>query len=133
VVSRRPRPRPAGERGFTVIEVMIALTILLIGIAGLLAMQLTAVRANAFSRHATEAASLAEDKMEWLRTQPIADGTTSDVVNALGIPGGDGLNYTRKVTITSGTTEATIDVEVSWTEADGGDPHSISLSTLRSL
>lgn len=56
--------RRAGERGFTLIELMIALTIMLIGITGVLAMYTTSIRATSYSRHATEAMVLGEDKLE---------------------------------------------------------------------
>jgi prepilin-type N-terminal cleavage/methylation domain-containing protein len=56
--------RRASERGFTLIELMIALTIMLIGITGILAMYTTSIRATSYSRHATEAMILGEDKLE---------------------------------------------------------------------
>src|SRR5262249_3486358 len=73
-------PGPAGERagergeqgGFTLIEILIALLILLIGMAGILSLQLTAMKATGFSRHATEATMLGDDKMEALRTVAFA-------------------------------------------------------------
>jgi type IV pilus assembly protein PilV len=126
------RRRPGrGERGFTVIEVLIAMLVLLIGMAGILTLQLTAMQATSFSRHATEASILSEDKMEALRTMPInllSDG--SDQVDARGVPDEEGL-YTRAWTVTPGASTTALTVSVSWNE-QGAEPYTITMSTLRS-
>jgi prepilin-type N-terminal cleavage/methylation domain-containing protein len=119
-----------GERGFTVIEVLIALLVLLIGMAGILSLQLTSVQATAFSRHATEASVLAEDKMEELRAVPAATLVTgSDQVDARGVPDAQGY-YVRDWEVDPGAS-LTITVKVRWNE-EGGDPYTITLQTLRS-
>ena len=129
--------RDRGEQGFTVIEVLIALLVLLIGMAGILSMQLTSVQATGFSRHATEATMLAEDKMEELRTMsgPTLVGDT-DTVNARGEP--DTGPFTRVWTITPGPPIA-IEVNVTWVEQGQSvardvtvaDPYTITLRTQR--
>ena len=130
-MRRVARPRRRGEEGgFTVVEVLIALLVLLIGMAGMLSLQLTAMKATGFSRHATEASILAEDRMEYLRTAPLAslvDGT--DQVDARGVVDSTGL-YTRTWTLTPATETTTIAVSVSWLE-QGGEPYTITMSTLR--
>jgi prepilin-type N-terminal cleavage/methylation domain-containing protein len=85
------RPVGGAEAGFTLIELMIALAVLIIGIAGILTLQVTQLHATAFSRHAGEAALLGERKLEGLRTQPIASACTlashvacTEQVDALG-------------------------------------------------
>ena len=118
-----------GERGFTVIEVLIALLVLLIGMAGILSLQLTSVQATAFSRHATEATLLAEDKMEELRAVPAATLVSdNDQVDARGVPDAQGL-YIRDWEVEPGAS-LTITVKVRWNE-EGADPYSITLQTLR--
>jgi prepilin-type N-terminal cleavage/methylation domain-containing protein len=129
VAQRVTRAHP-GQRGFTVVEVLIALLVLLIGMAGILSMQLTSVRATAFSRHATEASVLAEDKMEELRTMPTAAlADASDQVDARGVLDPQGL-YTRAWTIASVPPHLAITVTVSWLE-QGGEPYDIALTTMR--
>lgn len=120
----------AGQRGFTVIEVLIALLVLLVGMAGILSLQLTSVQATAFSRHATEASVLAEDKMEQLRTVPAAGlAGGNDQVDARGVPDAQGY-YIRVWEIDAGP-PINIKVDVTWNE-EGGQPYTITLHTLRS-
>ena len=71
------------QTGFTVIEVMIALTVLLIGIVGILTMAVSITRESAFSRHTVEASTLGEDKMEELMAMP------TEVID----PGGTGVTF----------------------------------------
>ncbi len=54
------------KRGFTVIEVMIAVAILSIGLLGVASMQMKAIRSNNLSDNVSCALTLAEDKMEEL-------------------------------------------------------------------
>lgn len=123
-----------GERGFTVIEVLIALLILLVGMAGILSLQMTSVQATAFSRHATEASVLAEDKMEWLRTQPLttlATGAEPDPVDSRGVPDPNAL-YQRSWVVTPAATGVNIQVTVTWLEAgDAAEPFTVTLNTRR--
>ena len=62
-----------GSKGFTVIEVLIALAILSVGILALVSMMIQVVKANAFSDKMTEAAALVQDKMEELRRLQYTD------------------------------------------------------------
>ena len=120
------------QRGFTVLEVLIALTVLLIGIGGILSLQVSSLRASGYSRHAAEAVVVGEDRVELLRLVPAADlASGSDVVNALGIPDPEGL-YTRTWTVTTSGNLATVEVEVAWLER-GADEHSITLRTQREV
>lgn len=122
-----------GQHGFTIVEVLIALVVLLIGMAGILMLQLTSSEASSFSRHATEASVLAEDKMEVLRTTPVfqlVDG--DDRVDALGVPDPVDGFYARQWTVVPGD-PTTIRVEVQWREkADTAEPpYSIVMRTQR--
>lgn len=58
------RQRPAPGDGFTLIEVMAALTILAIGLLSLGLMQLHAMRSQTFGRNTGAAALVARDQME---------------------------------------------------------------------
>ena len=54
------------QRGFSLIEVLIAMTIFAIGVLALAQMQITAIRGNAFSSTTTDGTTLAQDRMERL-------------------------------------------------------------------
>lgn len=124
--------RKKGEGGFTLIEVMIALLLLLIGVSGVLSLQMVSMRATSFSRHATEATIVAEDKMEDLMLQSaasLADGV--DLVDSQGNldPGGA---YTRTWTVEPTGSILLLTITVSWFEK-GTEPHGISIATQRRL
>ena len=61
------------QGGFTLLEVMVAIAILSIGILGVATMQTSAMRANFRGYRLTEATTLAQDRLEFLITQPFAD------------------------------------------------------------
>ncbi|MGD9161648.1 MAG: prepilin-type N-terminal cleavage/methylation domain-containing protein [Desulfobacteraceae bacterium] len=66
--------------GFTIIEVMIALSILTIGILSIASMQVSAIKGNYLSDKITSAFTLAEDKMEALLGMDYNDPALKDLV-----------------------------------------------------
>lgn len=124
-----------GEQGFTLIEVLIALLLLLIGVAGVLSLQMVSMRATSYSRHATEATIVAEDKMEELMLVEAADiiHGDSDIVDSQGVDAADG-DYNRSWTAVVPETPGTIAIEVTvqWFEK-GTESHQISITTERQL
>ena len=60
------------NRGFTIIEVMFALSIFAIGILAVSGLSISAVGSNASSRRITEATARAEDRLERLAALPYA-------------------------------------------------------------
>jgi len=68
------------ESGFTLIEVMIAILLSAIAVIGIIGLYTVESRASSMSRRKTEAAVLAEDKVEELRTQltPTAAGSATE-------------------------------------------------------
>jgi type IV pilus modification protein PilV len=58
------RPHRPGQRGFSIIEAMIASIVMLVGLLGLAALQIVGVRANHFGKHMTQASQLAQDLVE---------------------------------------------------------------------
>ncbi len=124
-----------GEGGFSLLELLIALTILLIGITGILTMQIVSLRATAYSRHATEAAVLAEDKLEQLRTVPINNALLAngdENINAQGLTTGNAqLDFFRRQWSTVWVAGVgTVTVTVRWLER-GSEPHAITMRTQR--
>lgn len=58
------------EKGFTLVEILISLTIFAIGILGIASMQAWGLRGNASAIRHSEAATLATDQIEQLMTVP---------------------------------------------------------------
>lgn len=61
------------EKGFTLLEVIIAVSILTFGLLAVATMQITAIRGNNFAYIRTEATTLAQDMMEELIAMPFDD------------------------------------------------------------
>lgn len=124
--------RPGPDRGFTIIEVLVAMALMAIGMIGIVALMRGATSASGYSRRATEAAVLAEDKLEDLRTAPITlavDG--NDRVDASGVANVDGPFDRTWALVPDGAGLTTITVDVTWSEADGA--HTIVFRTVRTL
>lgn len=60
-------------RGFTLVETMIALVVLLVGLLAAATMSFTFVRANVFSHQKAESTAFAQEKMEQLRSYANSD------------------------------------------------------------
>ena len=79
------------SKGFSLIEMLIALVILAISLLALAGLMATTTRNNAFGGHMTEAATFAQDKLEELKAIPwanIVGGTDTK-------SGSTGITYAR--------------------------------------
>lgn len=79
------------QQGFTLIEILIAITVFSIGILAVATMQLSAIKGNSFANGLTEAVTLAQDKMEELMSFDYGDDDLLDDVAPNGV---DGLSET---------------------------------------
>jgi type IV pilus modification protein PilV len=68
--ATNPRKKAKAARGFTLVEVMMALAVFSIGILAIYAMQVTATNGNGGARKRTEAVSWAANQMEILKSSP---------------------------------------------------------------
>ncbi len=110
------------------IEVMIAILLTAIAVIGITALYTVETRSSGFSRHSTEASVLAEDKMEFLRTQ-IAPVSGSEA--GLNEQGGVSGMFSRTWTVTPNPSWIDYSVTVSWSE--DGNAKQVVLRSKRGL
>ena len=126
-VLRGRRPPPRRSRGFTLVEMIVAILLIGVGLMGLAAISSTVTRANVQSSALTAGSALAQERIERLRTEAysaIVDGNDTREV--------DGVTYTRAWVVTNDTPAVglkTVAVTVSWNER--GRAHSTTLRTIR--
>jgi type IV pilus assembly protein PilV len=124
-----------GERGFTVMEVLISLVVLTIGMLGIMALQGTAVKANRISRELEQARVLTSQAMEDLRGKSVVSMGTGGAYPT--ITTSDGTVYTRTFTVANVPSEANLRLITVITSFDeDGDPanrHTATLQVVRTI
>ncbi len=143
--------------GFTLVEVMIAMVVLLVGMIGVMSMQYFSVRGNAASREMRIATNLSQQALENLKLIPYADLADGADAPASGVAITGNVQFTRAWWVVpdcvgladNGDTcvadapacatdpDATMAVPVSairartcWTDRNGVN-HSVTLDTIR--
>jgi type IV pilus assembly protein PilV len=66
------------EAGFTLLEVIVAISILTIGLLAVVSMQVSSIRGNYFSKMVTESSDNLQDKIEELLARPYSDPLLAD-------------------------------------------------------
>lgn len=110
--------RAKSQRGFTLVEVLVAIVLCAVAMVGVIALYRASTNASSFSRHTTEATVLAQAKLEQLRTQTgVVATTTEGPLDEMGKTGTGGI-FTREWTVTlSGTNPYhDVTVKVSWVD-----------------
>jgi prepilin-type N-terminal cleavage/methylation domain-containing protein len=129
---KRDRARRA-QRGFTLLELLMTLTVTTIGLAGLMSLHLSIARGNDGASRFAEATQFANATLEQLRAKTIVNmlaglpgSPTAPPVDVTlpTVAGRAGMTYTRRVVITQLNSASTslwrIRVEVGWID-DGAD------------
>jgi type IV pilus assembly protein PilV len=115
------------EEGFTLIEIMITLVVMSIGLTALAAVQISAIRGNAFSKRMTTAVSIADEKIEQLKNSVYANILSESSIQITQ----SNMNFTRQVTVKDNDllpNTKTIIVTVDWSE--GSKSHSVPVTTI---
>jgi prepilin-type N-terminal cleavage/methylation domain-containing protein len=131
VIPMHPTPEKLlkdNQKGFSLIEVLIALAILALSMLAAASMQFSSIRNNTTGNIVTQANMLAKAKMEELKNTTdlttLSNGADSRI-NAAGQPGGI---YDRSWTVENlGTTARRITVTVRWNK--GSQSRSITISS----
>jgi type IV pilus assembly protein PilV len=112
-------------KGFTLIEVLIALVILSISLLALAGFMVTTTKNNAFGAHMTEATTFAQDKLEELKISQWENMVSGSDQRK----GSTGINYSRNWTVAESETRdlRTITITINWSDRFN---HSIKLFTV---
>jgi type IV pilus modification protein PilV len=146
-VTTGMRRAARGAEGFSLIEVLVALTILAVGLLSLALLQVTAIKGNAGASKSTIATDLAQAKLELFRratwasidnsTNTTFDGGTTPVYANVPADAGDNLTVRGtlfyrvwRVLPNAADSLKTITVWTCWQD-DGGNWHSVMLVTQR--
>jgi type IV pilus assembly protein PilV len=119
--------------GFTLIEVLIALTILAVGLLALATMQIVSIRGNAFSTEMTYATMLAQSRLEQIRNMAY-DSVTSFTEIVPANETSKGIPYTIQRTVNDddpATNMKLITLVVLWTGAPAGPDKSGGQTTVQ--
>ena len=115
--------------GFTLIEVLVAMTIAAIGFLGLAATHIASVRATALGRNVSIASNVATETIETMRRLPYAEVlTTSPISVTRGT-----LTFTRTATVATvgnTTTSKKVTMGVTWTDQFGSHSPGVQLVTV---
>lgn len=126
-----------GRKGFTLIEVLIAIFILTAAIFAIITTTDLLMKENAFDKMVTTATTLAKDKMELLKNQSyvnysgLTGSTDYATIDSTIQASASGAFYTRIWTVTNDSPAAnmkTINVKVSWSWM--GITKDVSLDTI---
>jgi prepilin-type N-terminal cleavage/methylation domain-containing protein len=129
------RRRTDGQRGFTLMELLITMAITTIGMIGVMTLHLSVGRGNDGAARTNEAMTVATETLEWLRSMSFPELQTELGVNPVmgtpvtvdldPVPGRAALTFRRRtiITVLSGQNFAGNDtrltrfrVEVAWTD-----------------
>jgi prepilin-type N-terminal cleavage/methylation domain-containing protein len=122
------------SKGFSLIEVIIALFILAIALLALAGLMISTTKNNSFGGHMTEAATFAQDKLEQLRAAPwtsIVAGADTVKAEIPGVPG-TGIIYARSWTVAYNPNldQAWVTITINWNDPTAKTTHSISLRSV---
>jgi type IV pilus assembly protein PilV len=102
------------SKGFSLIEVLIALVILAVALLALAGLMVQSTNSNSWGSHLTEASTFAQDKLEELRMTTWPNLVSDSDVRT----GSTGINYTRTWTVATNTAGnlRTVNISISWTD-----------------
>ena len=122
------------QNGFTLLEILLAITIFAIGLLAVATMQISAIQGNKLGNEWTQATTLAQQQLEALKSGDITTATYTagayfDANNPMTGTGASGGIFNRSWTIAANTTfSVRTTVTVSWIQK--GVNHSVALTSV---
>lgn len=118
------------KKGFTILEVFIAITLLAVGMMALATLQSSGIRGNDLGNRTTQALALAQDKLEELiNADAIGQAIAAGNENNIDERGNAGGIFSRSWAIQNDVPvpdEQTLDITVTWNDIIG--PHNVTVS-----
>ena len=124
--SQSIKNRDSKRNGFSLIEVLIALVLLVVGLLALGGMQIVSIKGNSFSQQMTQATVLTQSKLEEIKKWSFMDSGLSSGHHDEGVLSSSGFSRSYDVEDISATLKA-VTVTVRWREETD---RSISLFTM---
>lgn len=122
------------SKGFTLLEVLVAMAIISVGALGLAMMQGSTVQANSYGNQLTQATALGQSLIEQLSTTELDELTGSGTESDLDEDGAPGGPFTRTWAVADNSDfSKRITVTVSWNKDIAGGPNktrNVQLSTI---
>jgi len=120
-----PSRIPRIPKGFSLVEVLIAIVILSIALLALAGLMVQTTKNNSFGHNMTEASTFAQDAFERLRARSYNSmvGGTDSITGLTNPRSATGQVYTRTWTIVKNTSEAEATITMIWSDPTN---HSIS-------
>jgi type IV pilus assembly protein PilV len=120
-------PGERAQAGFTLVESLVALTVLLIGLLALAMLQNVAYRANTLARNTTAATILASERIERLNrlgAANVSTGTGSATVDGMSFS--ESWKTTAAPSVDNGA--RSVDMQVQWSDQWGS--HKVTFPTV---
>lgn len=108
----------ANQKGFTLLELLVALVLLVVGFLGVFAVFWASAFSGTFTRNMTTAATLGQDMLERVSATKYKDLEVGFIVYTASSISATGFTRQRKITENAGGNVKTITATVSWN--DGG-------------
>jgi prepilin-type N-terminal cleavage/methylation domain-containing protein len=118
-------------KGFSLLEVLVALIFLAVGLLALAGLHITSLRGNTFSHHLSLATVLAQDRLEFLKNLPLNSDRLlpNQYDDQQFTPPGSQISFQRTYSVTQADNMRTIQYTVLWN--DGRRNHSVTFTTQR--